>query len=414
MRINNLKIYSLTFPDYFDSWLSWRKKGRVSPTTYQKYLDLSKNLHQIADGVKLRKLSRQKYQEIITKYGQTHELATVKNALQMLNSSLRDAEYDNLIKKAPIYKVEAVSTKISKEKRNYLDLKESNILAQFLIKNKSPYSSLCLLALKTGMRYGECLGITPSDINLQNNKLNINKQFDYKNQTGFTPTKNKSSNRTVTLDLDTITTLTKLTKNCPKDTSIFINLCRNQNLSTYNDAINKFLLRTCKTLKITPISFHGLRHTHASTLIVSGVSLQSIAARLGHSNTATTQKVYLHLLKELEEKDNAKIIEAINYGTNQILTNYHNFTQIAKLTDKLLILSSDFAVKTINSKLLINYKDQTVFILQPVSMANLECRLKFCTDINLNVLYRDLELMLFAKALKLLANYLKQINKKYI
>lgn len=55
------------------------------------------------------------------------------------------------------------------------------------------------------------------------------------------------------------------------------------------------------------ISMHGLRHTHASVLFAAGVSIPSVAKRLGHSNTATTQKVYLHVITELERKDNSLI-----------------------------------------------------------------------------------------------------------
>ena len=51
------------------------------------------------------------------------------------------------------------------------------------------------------------------------------------------------------------------------------------------------------------ISVHGLRHTHASLLLFAGVSTASVAKRLGHSSTTTTQKVYLHVIQELENQD---------------------------------------------------------------------------------------------------------------
>ncbi len=51
------------------------------------------------------------------------------------------------------------------------------------------------------------------------------------------------------------------------------------------------------------ISIHGLRHTHASLLLYTGVSTASVARRLGHSSINTTQKTYLHIIQELENKD---------------------------------------------------------------------------------------------------------------
>ena len=46
-----------------------------------------------------------------------------------------------------------------------------------------------------------------------------------------------------------------------------------------------------------------LRHTHASLLIFAGVSIASGSRRLGHASMITTQKTYLHIIQELENKD---------------------------------------------------------------------------------------------------------------
>ena len=44
-------------------------------------------------------------------------------------------------------------------------------------------------------------------------------------------------------------------------------------------------------------------HTHASLLLFAGVSIASVARRLGHASMTTTQKTYLHIIQELENKD---------------------------------------------------------------------------------------------------------------
>jgi integrase len=56
-------------------------------------------------------------------------------------------------------------------------------------------------------------------------------------------------------------------------------------------------------LKLPVISIHGLRHTHASILLFAGVSIGSVARRLGHASITTTQKTYLHIIHELENQD---------------------------------------------------------------------------------------------------------------
>ena len=76
--------------------------------------------------------------------------------------------------------------------------------------------------------------------------------------------------------------------------------------------INKILSSILNQLKLHHITFHGLRHTHASILLFKGVSVLSVSKRLGHSNITTTQSTYLHIIKELETKDQNKIINIID------------------------------------------------------------------------------------------------------
>ena len=60
----------------------------------------------------------------------------------------------------------------------------------------------------------------------------------------------------------------------------------------YNSTVNHRLKRYCQKANIPVISAHGLRHTHASLLLYAGVSIATVARRLGHANMTTTQQVY--------------------------------------------------------------------------------------------------------------------------
>ena len=71
----------------------------------------------------------------------------------------------------------------------------------------------------------------------------------------------------------------------------------------FNSTINGVLERYCKKLEIPVISIHGLRHTHASLLLFAGVSIASVARRLGHASMTTTQKTYIHIIQEMENRD---------------------------------------------------------------------------------------------------------------
>jgi integrase len=62
--------------------------------------------------------------------------------------------------------------------------------------------------------------------------------------------------------------------------------------------------------KIKPITFHGLRHTHATLLLKSGVPVHVVSARLGHAKPSITLDTYCHLLGG-EDNDAAKESEEI-------------------------------------------------------------------------------------------------------
>ena len=57
---------------------------------------------------------------------------------------------------------------------------------------------------------------------------------------------------------------------------------------------------------------HGLRHTHASLLLFAGVSIASVARRLGHASMTTTQRTYIHIIQELENKDTDLVMRAMS------------------------------------------------------------------------------------------------------
>ena len=171
------------------------------------------------------------------------------------------------------------------------------LLTSLELKQEVSWEWLILLVAKTGMRFSEALGLTPKDFDFEHQMLSINKTWDYKGEGGFMPTKNKSSVRKIQIDWKTVIQFSELLKGLPENEPIFVKG------NVYNSTVNSVLSRYCKKANIPEITIHGLRHTHASLLLFAGVSIASVARRLGHSSMTTTQKTYLHIIQELENKD---------------------------------------------------------------------------------------------------------------
>lgn len=286
--------------EYYENWISIYKEGAIRDVTLQKYKLTLKWLKELAPDIRIKDINRISYQKIINAYAVDHEKQTVTDFHHHVKSALLDAVDEGLLPRDPTHKI-VIKGKPPKEKKlKYLNQYELHALLNDLdLTPEVNYDWLILLIAKTGMRFSEALGITPKDFDFSNQMLSINKTWDYKAGSGFVPTKNKSSVRKIQIDWKTVMQFSELVKNLPEDQPIFVK----PGAAVYNETVNDKLSRHCRKLNIPVISIHGLRHTHASVLLFAGVSIASVARRLGHSNMTTTQKVYLHIIQELENKD---------------------------------------------------------------------------------------------------------------
>jgi integrase len=66
-----------------------------------------------------------------------------------------------------------------------------------------------------------------------------------------------------------------------------------------------------KTIGLTGLSFHSLRHTHASMLIDAGIDVVRISKRLGHADPSITLRVYSHLFEKRDDKSADAIDAAV-------------------------------------------------------------------------------------------------------
>lgn len=299
----------MTFAEYFDSWVALYKEGAVRDVTLEKYKMTSNKLKEIAGDLEIGDLTRIKYQEIINKYAETHEKTTCYDFHHHLKAAILDAMDDGLLEKDPTRKV-VIKGKLPREKKiKYLSQFElQKLISDLNLASEPNFDWLLLLIAKTGMRCSEALALTPKDFNFSKQYVSVTKTWDYKHVGGgFLPTKNKSSVRNIQIDWQIVGQFSAVIANLPEDEPIFVS----RDKRFFNSTLNGVLSRHCKKQGIPEITVHGLRHTHASILLSQGVSIASVSNRLGHSDMATTQKVYLHVIKELEDKDTNTIMRAM-------------------------------------------------------------------------------------------------------
>ena len=291
------------FHEYFAEWIEVYKQGAVRPITYQKYQMTLRRLVEIAPTLKLSDLDKRNYQLLLNDYALTHERQTTMDFHHQLKCAIMDALDEGLLKADPTRKVIIKGKTPTKKKPKFLNQHElQSLLSVLTLEDKPSWDWFVLLVAKTGLRFSEALSLTPQDFDFEQQKIKITKTWNYKNADGgFSDTKNLSSKRTLQIDPKLCVQFSVLTKNMKADELIFVKG------RVFNSIVNAHLNALCEESGVPVISLHSLRHTHASLLIYAGVSIASIAKRLGHSSVTTTQETYLHIIQELENQDNDKI-----------------------------------------------------------------------------------------------------------
>lgn len=299
---------SKLFHKYYLEWIDVYKKGAVREVTLKKYYGTHQWVKKLAPKLKLGELNKRTYQQLINDFAETHEKQTTLDFHHQVKGAIFDAYDEGIIKRNPTRKIVIKGKEPSDKKQKYLSQFELQCLVRNLdLSVPLNLDWLILLIAKTGLRFSEALALTPEDFDFENQLISINKTWDYRNESGgFLPTKNASSIRTVHVEWKTMTKFVAMINELPNEQPIFITK------RIHNSTVNNYLKRLCEEADIPVISIHGLRHTHASILLYAGVSIASVAKRLGHTNMTTTQKTYLHIIQELEDQDREKIINILN------------------------------------------------------------------------------------------------------
>ena len=287
------------FADYYAQWVHVYKEGAIRKVTLDKYLMTQTWLYKLIPELKMCDMTRIAYQQLLNDYAECHERQTTMDFHHQLKGAILDAVDEGLIDRDPTRKVIIKGKTPAEKKIKYLNQFELHtLLLNLNLDNEINWDWFILLVAKTGMRFSEALALTPKDFDFSHQSLSISKTWDYKGKGGFLPTKNKSSVRKIQIDWQTVVQFSELLKDLPKEKPIFVTKDR-----VYNSTVNDILERHCNAAGVPVISVHGLRHTHASILLFAGVSVGSVARRLGHASMTTTQKTYLHIIHELENQD---------------------------------------------------------------------------------------------------------------
>jgi len=204
---------------------------------------------------------------------------TVNNHLTVLSSCLRTAQDWFDIPKMP--KMKRLNT--PPLQIDFLSQEESDLL---LAHSSGLYRDIILMALKAGLRRGELIALSWSDINWSNKTLTVRHSWCEASQSVDTPKSNRERHIPLTDDLHAMLLRRKRAAGF-----VFVNEKGHRfQVKWFSHELRK----ACQRAGIQAITCHTLRHTFASHLAMAGASLKAIQELLGHANIEMTMR-YAHL-----------------------------------------------------------------------------------------------------------------------
>jgi integrase len=301
-------------------------RPNLRPNTESYYIT-SYNTHilECFGGIPLNRIDSIDIQKFINNKSKTLKPSTVRQLYAVLSSTFSKAVDWKFIKENPCKNI----TLPKIDNKNYTELltvDEISKLMEAIENEPEMYKVIFSIALYCGLRQGEILGLTIPDIDLDNNYINVNKQYvsHYKNGKVYheiASTKTANSIRKVYMPVAVsnaleqyIDNLKVLNINLDKQ-YLFINP-KTQAIYDHN-AIYRRFKKMAKRIGLNNITFHDLRHLQATMMINSGVNIVVVAKRLGDT-IETVSNTYLHSIEKVEKES---VNQLQNFITNKIRTN---------------------------------------------------------------------------------------------
>ncbi|MFH2098773.1 MAG: site-specific integrase, partial [Pseudomonadota bacterium] len=181
----------------------------------------------------------------------------------------------------------------------------------FLEAVQSPkYRTLFMLAITSGARQGELLGLKWPDVDWKNRQIHIQRTF---NNGAWFDTKSKASCRRVDLGPATMDALKGWLAVCPESALGLVFPNEAGNPVNHNNMVRRHFQPALKAAGLPLIRFHDLRHTYASLLIDQGENIKYIQSQLGHSSPTVTLNVYAHLMSPVNQ-ESARRLDSSLFG----------------------------------------------------------------------------------------------------
>lgn len=333
---HGMLVSSIKFKDFAEQWFAEYAEIKLKPKTIEGYRWMSNRIYDAIGHIRLDKITARDIQKFIismteekrcdgrNKRNGKLSAKTIKLHISMISTIFDYAIKMQLIQNNPCRSV--TLPKPDGEKRDVYTLEEVQQLFElFEQEDESNYRYVLFytLAIYTGFRKGELLGLEWKDIDFETNMITINRTSIYSRKKGGTYTetpKTETSFRTLKVPCEVISMLIrwhslqdkqriKVGSKWNETDRIFT---RWNGLTMDGSAPGYYFKRFCERTGMRYVCNHSFRHFNASVLIANGIDVKTVQSCLGHSTATTTLQIYAHTFQAAQVRAMDTVASVIN------------------------------------------------------------------------------------------------------
>lgn len=323
---------NVKFETFAEQWFEEYAQLNLRNTSYERMRRITHRIYPIIGHMRMDKITSRHIQQLINELslngknelnGKALSRKTIIHHLSFVSVVFSYAVKMGMLSYNPCQNV-SVPKGEAKEKDIYT-LEEISKVFELLDMEDVPtkYCVFFKLAVYSGFRRSELLGLEWKDIDWKNNLISVRRTSNYVAGKGMytDTTKTKKSQRTLKFANYVMEILSKLKDEQDKEIEqlgdkwcytdrIFVGWDgKPMNINTpykwFRDFCTKNNLKFC--------DIHSLRHLNASLLINGGVDIVAVSGALGHSQVSTTGNIYSHMFQEARAKNSEVIAAALSF-----------------------------------------------------------------------------------------------------
>ena len=311
---------TLTVEEYLTRWLADSVRDTVRSTTYERYEQITrKHIIPEVGRVKIKALTPAHVRGL---YRKKLEAGLSPRSVQYvhvtLHKALKQAVRDGLTARNATEAVKPPQV----PRKEIRPLTPEQVKTLFEATKGDRLEALYVLAVTTGLRQGELLGLKWDDVDMEAGTLQVRRTLTTaKGGPVLSPPKTRGSRRTVKLSQTAIEVLRSHLARQLEEIDRVGSLWRENGLifaSEVGEPLDRRDLTThrfkplLRRAGLAPIRFHDLRHTCATLLLSKNVNPKVVSEMLGHATIAITLDTYSHVLPTMQESAAKAMEEALS------------------------------------------------------------------------------------------------------